>query len=40
MSVIGSVATVTLAVLSGFTVAMLVGSACYVVAAIASNGFE
>jgi len=40
MSVIGSVATVTIAVLSGFTVAMLVGSACYVVAAIAAGGFE
>ena len=40
MSVIGSVATVTLAVLYGFTVAMLAGSACYVIAAVASTGME
>jgi hypothetical protein len=40
MSVIGSVATVTIAVLYGFTVAMLAGSACYVVAAFASTGFD
>ena len=40
MSVIGSVATVTLAVLYGFTVAMLAGSACYIVAALASTGME
>jgi hypothetical protein len=40
MSVIGSVATVTIAVLYGFTVAMLAGSACYVVAAIASTGMD
>jgi hypothetical protein len=40
MSVIGSVATVTLAVLYGFTVAMLAGSACYVVAALASTAME
>jgi hypothetical protein len=37
MSVIGSVATVTLAVLYGFTVAMLAGSACYLIAALAAN---
>lgn len=40
MSVIGSVATVTIAVLYGFTVAMLAGSACYVVAALASTAME
>jgi Spermine/spermidine synthase domain len=40
MSVIGSVATVTLAVLYGFTVAMLAGSACYVVAALVSTGMD
>jgi hypothetical protein len=40
MSVIGSVATVTIAVLYGFTVAMLAGSACYVVAAFASTGMD
>ncbi len=36
MSVIGSVGTVVLALLYGFKVAMLVGAACYVVAALAS----
>ena len=38
MSVLGSVGTVVIALLSGFHVAMIVGSACYLVAAIASTG--
>lgn len=37
MSVIGSVATVFVALMAGFQAAMLMGSACYVVAAIASR---
>jgi predicted membrane-bound spermidine synthase len=36
MSVIGSVATVFVALISGFQAAMLLGSACYVLAALAS----
>ena len=36
MSVIGSVATVFVALMAGFQAAMLMGSACYVVAALAS----
>ena len=39
MSVIGSVGTVTLALIFGFQVAMLAGSACYVVAALCSSRF-
>ena len=38
MSVLGSVGTVVIALLTGFHVAMVVGSACYLVAAIASMG--
>ena len=38
MSVLGSVGTVVIALLTGFHVAMIVGSACYLVAAIASMG--
>jgi len=37
MSVIGSVGTVILALLYGFQVAMLVGAACYLVAAVAAS---
>lgn len=37
MSVIGSVTTVFVALLSGFQAAMLMGSACYVLAALASR---
>jgi hypothetical protein len=37
LSVIGSVTTVFIALLAGFQVAMLVGCACYVLAAIASG---
>lgn len=40
MSVIGSVGTVILALVFGFHVAMLAGSACYVSAAIASAGMK
>ena len=40
MSVIGSVATVTLAVSFGFTVAMLAGSSCYVLAALVSTRMD
>jgi predicted membrane-bound spermidine synthase len=38
MSVIGSVGTVVIALVFGFHVAMLAGSACYISAAIASGG--
>ncbi len=38
MSVLGSVGTVVVALLAGFHVAMILGSACYVLAAIASIG--
>ena len=38
MSVLGSVGTVVIALLTGFHVAMIVGSACYLVAAVASLG--
>src|SRR5207248_1676754 len=37
MSVIGSVTTVFVALMAGFQAAMLMGSACYVLAAIASR---
>lgn len=37
MSVIGSIATVFVALMAGFQAAMLMGSACYVVAALASK---
>lgn len=37
MSVLGSVATVFVALMAGFQAAMLVGSACYVLAALASR---
>jgi hypothetical protein len=37
MSVIGSVTTVFVALMSGFQAAMLMGSACYVLAALASR---
>ncbi len=37
MSVIGSVTTVFVALMSGFQAAMLMGSACYVIAALASR---
>jgi hypothetical protein len=40
MSVIGSVGTVILALVFGFHIAMLAGSACYVSAAIASAGMK
>jgi predicted membrane-bound spermidine synthase len=40
MSVIGSVGTVVLALVFGFHVAMLAGSACYLCAAIASAGMQ
>ncbi len=40
MSVIGSVLTVVVALSLGFKAAMLIGSACYVVAAIASPAME
>ena len=39
MSVIGSVGTVAIALIFGFKVAMLAGSACYVLAALASARF-
>ena len=39
MSVIGSVGTVVLALVFGFQIAMLAGSACYLVAAGASARF-
>jgi hypothetical protein len=38
MSVLGSVGTVVIALLTGFHVAMIVGSACYLIAALASLG--
>jgi hypothetical protein len=38
MSVIGSIATVFVALMAGFQVAMLMGSGCYVLAALASKG--
>jgi len=38
-SVVGSLATMVAAVVFGFTVAMLAGCACYLVAAFASRGF-
>ncbi|HKW00478.1 MAG TPA: hypothetical protein VJN96_11670 [Vicinamibacterales bacterium] len=38
MSVLGSVGTVVIALLTGFHVAMVIGSACYLVAAVASMG--
>jgi hypothetical protein len=38
MSVIGSIVTVFVALMSGFQAAMLLGSACYVLAAFASRG--
>jgi hypothetical protein len=37
MSVIGSITTVFVALMAGFEAAMLMGSACYVVAALASR---
>ncbi len=37
LSVAGSLGTMVLAVTSGFTVAMLAGSACYLVAALAAR---
>jgi hypothetical protein len=37
MSVIGSVTTVFVALLAGFQAAMLMGSACYLLAALASK---
>ena len=37
MSVIGSVTTVFVALMAGFQAAMLMGSACYVLAALASR---
>ena len=37
MSVIGSIVTVFVALMAGFQVAMLIGSACYVLAALASR---
>ena len=40
MSVIGSVVTVVVALSAGFKVAMLVGSACYLLAAIAARALE
>src|SRR5437764_4560743 len=40
MSVIGSVGTVVIALVFGFHVAMLAGSACYISAAIASGGMS
>jgi hypothetical protein len=40
MSVIGSVGTVVIALVFGFQVAMLAGSACYISAAIASGGMR
>jgi hypothetical protein len=40
MSVIGSVGTVIVALVFGFQVAMLVGSACYLLAAAASGGMR
>jgi hypothetical protein len=40
MSVIGSVATVLIALMAGFQVAMLVGAGLYVVAALASSAMK
>jgi predicted membrane-bound spermidine synthase len=40
LSVAGSLGTMAVAVTSGFTAALLVGCACYVVAAVASAGFS
>jgi hypothetical protein len=40
MSVIGSVGTVILALVFGFQVVMLAGSACYLLAAIASEAMR
>jgi hypothetical protein len=40
MSVIGSVGTVVVAVVFGFQIAMLAGSACYILAAIASGPMQ
>jgi hypothetical protein len=40
MSVIGSVATVVVALSFGFQIAMLIGSACYLVASLASRTLE
>jgi hypothetical protein len=40
MSVIGSVGTVVVALIFGFQVAMLAGSGCYVIAALASGAME
>jgi len=40
MSVIGSIGTVVAALVFGFQVAMLAGSACYVLAAVASGAME
>jgi len=37
MSVIGSIVTVFVALMAGFQAAMLIGSACYVLAALASS---
>jgi hypothetical protein len=37
MSVIGSVTTVFVALMAGFQAAMLMGSACYLLAALASK---
>jgi hypothetical protein len=37
MSVLGSVTTVFVALMAGFQAAMLMGSACYVLAALASR---
>jgi hypothetical protein len=40
VSVIGSIATVTIALIFGFQVAMAAGSACYAVAAAASISMD
>ena len=40
MSVIGSVGTVVIALVFGFHIAMLAGSACYISAAVASGGMK
>jgi hypothetical protein len=37
MSVVGSIVTVFVALMAGFQAAMLMGSACYVLAALASK---
>ena len=40
MSVIGSVGTVIIALMAGFQVAMIVGAALYVIAAVASSAMK